>query len=165
MHAFWPDYEEGHRSGAPQQQHAPAWLAIHPACAGAPQDADGGIRMDRRTRKPVAPAPICGFELSRSGELMAAVTPDGACPGSAGGAASDRGLHCRCTPSWPGLRRRQRRAQARRLPLLLPSSTRHAGSRWRAAGVASPACLPACLPGAHALQATRSSLTARRCGW
>lgn len=33
-----------------------------------------------RSRKPVAPAPICGFELSRSGELLAAVTPDGALP-------------------------------------------------------------------------------------
>ncbi|KAL4852880.1 SEC12-like protein 2 [Chlorella vulgaris] len=41
------------------------------------QDPDGGIHLDSRSRKPVAPAPICGFELSRSGELMAAVTPDG----------------------------------------------------------------------------------------
>lgn len=41
------------------------------------QDEDGSIRVVGRTRKPVAPAPICGFELSRSGELMAAVTPDG----------------------------------------------------------------------------------------
>lgn len=36
------------------------------------------MRLLDRTRKPVAPSPICGFELSRSGELLAAVTPDGA---------------------------------------------------------------------------------------
>ena len=48
----------------------------HPLCS--PQDEDGSIRLVGRTRKPVAPSPICGFELSRSGELLAAVTPDGA---------------------------------------------------------------------------------------
>jgi len=41
------------------------------------QEEDGSIQVVTRTPKPVAPAPICGFELSRSGELMAAVTPDG----------------------------------------------------------------------------------------
>ncbi|KAL4422678.1 hypothetical protein ABPG75_008875 [Micractinium tetrahymenae] len=41
------------------------------------QEEDGSIHLLARSRKPVAPAPICGFELSRSGELMAAVTPDG----------------------------------------------------------------------------------------
>eukprot|EP00887_Chlorella_sp_A99_P000209 scaffold13.g209.t1 len=41
------------------------------------QEDDGSIRLEARSRKPATPAPICGFELSRSGELLAAVTPDG----------------------------------------------------------------------------------------
>lgn len=41
------------------------------------QEEDGTLRVVDRSRKAVAPSPICGFELSRSGELMAAVTPDG----------------------------------------------------------------------------------------
>ena len=41
------------------------------------QDEDGSLRLERRTQRPVSPAPICGFEVSRSGELLAAVNPDG----------------------------------------------------------------------------------------
>lgn len=47
------------------------------SCAAPLQEEDGSIHLLARSRKPVAPAPICGFELSRSGELLAAVTPDG----------------------------------------------------------------------------------------
>lgn len=51
-----------------------------PAFCRCEQEDDGSIRLLARSRKPVAPSPICGFELSRSGELLAAVTPDGAQP-------------------------------------------------------------------------------------
>ena len=33
--------------------------------------------MDGRSPRPVTPAPICGFEASHSGRLLAAVTPEG----------------------------------------------------------------------------------------
>lgn len=41
------------------------------------QTEDGEIRLERSSPKPVAPSPICGFEISRSGRFLAAVTPDG----------------------------------------------------------------------------------------
>ena len=47
--------------------------------------------MAARSRAAVAPSPICGFELSRSGELLAAVTPDGEGWGRGGGWRWGRG--------------------------------------------------------------------------
>jgi prolactin regulatory element-binding protein len=41
------------------------------------QTEDGEIILEKQSAKPVAPCPICGFEISRSGRLLAAVTPDG----------------------------------------------------------------------------------------
>jgi prolactin regulatory element-binding protein len=41
------------------------------------QNEDGEIVLEKQSAKPVAPCPICGFEISRSGRLLAAVTPDG----------------------------------------------------------------------------------------
>ena len=41
------------------------------------QSVDGVITLEKQSAKPVTPAPICGFELSHSGRLLAAVTPDG----------------------------------------------------------------------------------------
>jgi len=41
------------------------------------QTEDGEIKLEKSRLKPVAPSPICGFEISRSGRLLAAVTPDG----------------------------------------------------------------------------------------
>lgn len=38
---------------------------------------DGQLFLEARSPKPVTPGPICGFQLNRSGTLMAAVTPDG----------------------------------------------------------------------------------------
>lgn len=47
------------------------------------QDADGNIHLDGdrhpagRLPRPVTPAPICGFNISHNGRLLAAVTPEG----------------------------------------------------------------------------------------
>ena len=41
------------------------------------QDENGEIQLESRSKRPVTPAPICGFEASHSGRLLAAVTPDG----------------------------------------------------------------------------------------
>lgn len=41
------------------------------------QDENGEIKFESRSKRPVTPAPICGFEASHSGRLLAAVTPDG----------------------------------------------------------------------------------------
>lgn len=69
-------------------------------CCPSLQDEDGTLRCVDRSRKAVAPAPICGFELSRSGELMAAVTPDGAWVGRCR-LAGHVGLVTPCMP-FPG---------------------------------------------------------------
>jgi prolactin regulatory element-binding protein len=37
----------------------------------------GALALEAASRGPVAPAPICGFDLSPDGALLAAVTPDG----------------------------------------------------------------------------------------
>ena len=41
------------------------------------QGESGEIQLEARSAKPVTPSPICGFEASHSGRLLAAVTPDG----------------------------------------------------------------------------------------
>lgn len=41
------------------------------------QGEGGDIKLEARSSKPVTPSPICGFEVSNSGRLLAAVTPDG----------------------------------------------------------------------------------------
>jgi prolactin regulatory element-binding protein len=41
------------------------------------QTEDGEIKLENFNSKPVAPSPLCGFEMSRSGRFLAAVTPDG----------------------------------------------------------------------------------------
>lgn len=62
------------------------------------QEEDGSIALAARSRKPVAPSPICGFELARSGELLAAVTPDGGWLGGwvLGGLGLGRSWERRC---------------------------------------------------------------------
>ena len=41
------------------------------------QDEAGAITLESRSPSPVTRAPICGFDVSHSGRLIAAVTPDG----------------------------------------------------------------------------------------
>jgi hypothetical protein len=133
-----------------------------------PQDADGAIRMDSRTRKPVAPSPICGFELSRSGELMAAVTPDGALPPgvarAAGGlmlAALELRAGCCWNPCpaqpfsvWACVQ------CALPLPPLPPASL----STHTPLPPPFPP-KPSLPPASHTLQATRLWWTPTACGW
>ena len=41
------------------------------------QDEDGTIRLEAKSKRPVTPSPVCGFDLSCSGRFIAVVTPDG----------------------------------------------------------------------------------------